>query len=191
MEEACQASAGAMAALIGAEENVVRGLAAETDVDIANLNCPGQIVISGEAERITLAVSMAKQHRHPQGRHAQRRGRVPFAADGPGVRQTRRGTDAHRPADAAVPGRLKHRRADPAGDFDEIRRTLTEQVTGTVCWTQSVEYMIDTLGCKLFLELGPDDKLAGMVNRIRKGTEVISVSDPASLAKAVERIKRA
>ena len=38
--------------------------------------------------------------------------------------------------------------------------------------------MIDTLGCTLFLELGPDDKLAGMVNRIRKGTEVLSVSRP-------------
>ena len=49
--------------------------------------------------------------------------------------------------------------------------------------------MIDTLGCTLFLELGPDDKLAGMVNRIRKGTEVLTVSDPASLKKAMYRVK--
>ena len=74
-----------MAALIGAEESVVRGLAAETDVDIANLNCPGQIVISGEAERITLAVSMAKQIGIRKADPAPGRGRVPFAAHGPGV----------------------------------------------------------------------------------------------------------
>ena len=80
---------------------------------------------------------------------------------------------------------------EPSGDFDETRRTLTEQVTSTVNWTRCIEYMIDSLGCTLFLELGPDDKLAGMVRRIRQGTEVLTVSDPASLAQAVERLKRA
>ena len=67
---------------------------------------------------------------------------------------------------------------EQAADFDEIRRTLTEQVTGTVNWIRSIEYMIDTLGCNLFLELGPDDKLAAMVNRIRKGTEVLDGQRP-------------
>ncbi len=190
MEDACAESAGAMAALIGAEESVVRGLAAETDVDIANLNCPGQIVISGEAERITLAVSMAKQIGIRKAILLQVAGAYHSRLMDPAyvklgealvhiVLQTPRF-----PVVANITG-------EPAGDFDEIRRTLTEQVTGTVNWTRSVEYMIDTLGCTLFLELGPDDKLAGMVNRIRPGTEVITVSDPASLAKAVQRIKRA
>ena len=190
MEDACAESAGAMAALIGAEESVVRGLAAETDVDIANLNCPGQIVISGEAERITLAVSMAKQIGIRKAILLQVAGAYHSRLMDPAyvklgealvhiVLQTPRF-----PVVANITG-------EPAGDFDEIRRTLTEQVTGTVHWTHSIEYMIDTLGCTLFLELGPDDKLAGMVNRIRPGTEVITVSDPASLAKAVQRIKRA
>src|SRR5437764_12455042 len=48
MDAACAATAGAMAAMIGADENAVRTLAANTDVDIANLNAPGQVVISGE-----------------------------------------------------------------------------------------------------------------------------------------------
>ena len=81
--------------------------------------------------------------------------------------------------------------ARPVGDFDDIRRTLADQVTGTVYWSLSVEYLLDTLGCNLLLELGPDNKLAGMVNRIRPGTEIISVVDPASLAQAVERLRRA
>lgn len=188
MEEACAESAGAMAALIGAEESVVRGLAAETDVDIANLNCPGQIVISGEAERITMAVSMAKQIGIRKAVMLQVAGAYHSRLMDPAyiklgeallhiVLQT-----PQFPVVANVTG-------EPAADFDEIRRTLTEQVTGTVNWTRSIEYMIDTLGCTLFLELGPDDKLAGMVNRIRKGTEVLTVSDAASLKKAMYRVK--
>jgi [acyl-carrier-protein] S-malonyltransferase len=62
MEAACQATAGAMAAMIGADESAVRQLAANTDVDVANLNAPGQIVISGEAAKVEMAVSLAREH---------------------------------------------------------------------------------------------------------------------------------
>src|SRR4051812_38659284 len=62
MEAACDATAGAMAAMIGADESAVRALAADTDVDVANLNAPGQIVISGEISKVELAVTLAKEH---------------------------------------------------------------------------------------------------------------------------------
>src|SRR3954470_996766 len=62
MDAACAATAGAMAALIGADENAVGTLAADTDVDVANLNAPGQIVISGESAKVELALSLAKEH---------------------------------------------------------------------------------------------------------------------------------
>ncbi len=190
MEEACAESAGAMAALIGAEESVVRGLAAETDVDIANLNGPGQIVISGEAERITLAVSMAKQIGIRRAITLQVAGAYHSRLMEPAYLKL---GDAltHIVLQAPKFPVVSNVDGEPAADFDETRRTLTEQVTGTVNWTRSVEYLLDTLGCNLFLELGPDDKLAGMVRRIRPGTEVVTVSDPASLAKAVERLQRA
>src|SRR5437588_5537481 len=61
MDTACAATAGAMAAMIGADENAVRALAADTDVDVANLNAPGQIVISGESAKVELAVRLAKE----------------------------------------------------------------------------------------------------------------------------------
>lgn len=188
MEEACAESAGAMAALIGAEESVVRGLAADADVDIANLNCPGQIVISGEAERITMAVSMARQIGIRKAVMLQVAGAYHSRLMDPAYVKLGEALlhivlqKPKFPVVANIAG-------EPAADFDEIRRTLTEQVTGTVNWTRSIEHMIDELGCTLFLELGPDDKLAGMVNRIRKGTEVITVGDPASLKKAVYRLK--
>src|SRR6185436_8345422 len=62
MEIACETTAGAMAAMIGADESAVRALAADTDVDVANINAPGQIVISGETAKVELAVSLAKEH---------------------------------------------------------------------------------------------------------------------------------
>ena len=190
MEDACAASTGSMAAIIGAEESVVRGLAADADVDIANLNCPGQIVISGEDERIMMAVSMAKQIGIRKAIPLQVAGAYHSRLMDPAYLKLGEALmhvvlqPAKFPVVANVTG-------EPAGDFDETRRTLTEQVTSTVNWTRCIEYLIDSLGCTLFLELGPDDKLAGMVNRIRKGTEVLTVSDPALLAKAVLRLKRA
>ncbi|MFZ9965334.1 MAG: ACP S-malonyltransferase, partial [Terrimicrobiaceae bacterium] len=62
MQEACEASTGGMAAIIGGEEDRVRELAAAADVDVANINAPGQIVLSGEASKIVMAVSLAKEY---------------------------------------------------------------------------------------------------------------------------------
>src|SRR5437016_8042437 len=62
MDEACAATKGAMAAMIGADENVVRQLAADEDVDIANINAPGQIVISGELAKVEAAVGVAREY---------------------------------------------------------------------------------------------------------------------------------
>ncbi len=189
MEEACQASLGSMAAVIGAEENAVRSLAADTDVDIANLNAPGQIVISGEAERIAMAVAMAREAGI----------RKIVTLNVAGAYHSR----LMEPAYIKLSEELLHIvfaapqfpvisnvDARPVGDADDIRRTLAEQVTGTVCWQQSIEYMVDALGCNLFLELGPDNKLAGMVSRTRREVEVLSVGDPKGVAAAVERLRR-
>ncbi|HEY0370237.1 MAG TPA: [acyl-carrier-protein] S-malonyltransferase, partial [Chthoniobacterales bacterium] len=62
----------------------------------------------------------------------------------------------------------------------EIRRTLQDQITGTVRWTDCMETLLDR-GCDSFIELGPGGVLAGLMARIRKGVEVISVSDPVGL----------
>src|SRR5260370_3536802 len=62
MDEACAATLGGMAAMIGGMENDVRRLAADEDVDIANINSPGQIVISGELAKVEAAVGVAKEY---------------------------------------------------------------------------------------------------------------------------------
>jgi len=69
----------------------------------------------------------------------------------------------------------------------EIRRTLQDQVTGTVRWLDCMERLAD-LGCDLFVELGPGGILAGLLRRTLKDMDVISVSDAESVRKCAERI---
>src|SRR5439155_3214938 len=66
MDEACDATNGAMAAMIGADESAVCALAADADVDVANINAPGQIVISGEKAKVEIAIGLAKEHGIPR-----------------------------------------------------------------------------------------------------------------------------
>jgi [acyl-carrier-protein] S-malonyltransferase len=80
--------------------------------------------------------------------------------------------------------------AQPVSSIEEIRLDLADQVTGSVRWTETIEYLIDHSGCTRFLELGPGRVIAGLVNRIRKGTEVISISDITTLQEAVEVLQK-
>ena len=188
MQEACESTEGGMAAIIGAEEQGIRDLAAAADVDVANFNSPGQIVISGEKSKIALAVGMAKEfgarkaveltvagafHSRLMESAYQRLGAV--LAETPVVMPS-----------VPVVGNVD---ALPASSPDAIRQSLADQVTGSVRWTSSIEYMIDHLGITRFLELGPGGVIAGLVGRIRKGTEVISISDAASLEAALPLLK--
>lgn len=192
MEEACERSNGAMAALIGAEENAARELAAECDVDVANLNCPGQIVLSGESTKVTLAVERAKERGIRRAALLNVAGAYHSRLMDPAYLKL--GEElVHTVLSAPKVPVISNVTAQPVptDDFDELRRTLTEQVTSTVRWQGSIEYLLDSLGCNLFLELGPGEVLAGLVRRIRKGTEVLSVGDAESLARAAERLNRA
>lgn len=192
MEDACNATVGAMVALIGAEENAARLLAADAEVDVANLNCPGQVVLSGERAKIDLALELARDR-------GIRRATLLNVA---GAYHSRLMEPAYlRLAEELLRTILKNPAfpvvsnvdALPVGanDFDGLRRQLTEQVTGTVRWTGCIEHLVDVLGCNLFLELGPGETLAGLVRRIRKDVEVISVGDADGLARAVERVRLA
>ena len=184
MQEACEATEGGMAAIIGAEEQGVRDLAAAVDVDVANFNSPGQIVISGEKSKIALAVGMAKEH------GARKAVELSVA----GAFHSRLMETAYQRLSAVLAETsivmpqvpvVSNVDARPADSPDAIRQSLADQVTGSVCWTASIEYMIDHLGITRFLELGPGGVIAGLVGRIRKGTEVISISDVASLEAAL------
>ena len=78
--------------------------------------------------------------------------------------------------------------AIPVSNPDDIRRTLADQVTGSVRWTESVEYLLDHEKVDLLVEIGPGGVLAGLVNRIRKGTPVLSISNLATLEEAITKL---
>ena len=184
MQEACEATEGGMAAIIGAEEQGVRDLAAAADVDVANFNSPGQIVISGEKAKIALAVGMAKEYGARKAVELTVAGAFHSRLMEPAYQRLSAVLAETSIVMPSVPV-VSNIDARPAGSPDAIRQSLADQVTGSVCWTASIEYMIDHLGITRFLELGPGGVIAGLVGRIRKGTEVISIADTASLEAAL------
>jgi [acyl-carrier-protein] S-malonyltransferase len=187
MDAACAATAGAMAAMIGADENAVRALAADTDVDVANLNAPGQIVISGESAKVEMAVSLAKEH-------GIRRATLLNVA---GAYHSRLMNTAYEQlgqplldAPLQMP-RFPVMSNVTGGAVDtlpEIRAALQDQVTSTVRWTECMENLLER-GCDLFIELGPGEVLAGLLRRTRKDANIVSVSDPASVHACVEKLR--
>jgi [acyl-carrier-protein] S-malonyltransferase len=189
MQEACEKTEGTMAAVIGGEENRIRELAAAAGVDVANLNSPGQIVLSGEASKIAVAVSLAKEYGARKAVELQVAGafhsRLMESAYLK-LKEALKATPFNTPTVPVVCNVDATSVNDPAS----IRRTLADQVTGSVRWTESIGYLIDHLHCGQFVEIGPGGVLAGLVSRIRKGTPVIPISDSATLATAVSALQQ-
>ncbi len=183
MDEACEQTKGAMAAMIGGDESAVQALAAECDVDVANYNSPGQIVLSGSVEGIARAVDGAKA----KGIRLARPLTVAGAYHSRLMRsaQEKLATELAGAAigSPAVPV-ISNFTAAPATDPAEVRRTLEAQVTGSVRWTESMQRLCGE-GHSLFLELGPGGVLAGLMGRIDKAATVLRVEDAASLDAAV------
>ena len=189
MEESCKATDGAMAALIGGDEEKVRELAAAADVDVANLNAPGQIVISGTSAGIDDAVAKAKDFGirraiklNVAGAYHSRL----MAAAQEKLAAELAGTAISSPAIPVVANFT----AAPVSSVEEIRSTLTAQVTGSVRWIESIQYLV-AQGHSLFVEIGPGKVLAGLVAKIAPDATVVSVEDIPSLDAAVEKLSSA
>jgi [acyl-carrier-protein] S-malonyltransferase len=186
MDEACATTSGAMAAMIGADENAVRALAADADVDVANINAPGQIVVSGERAKVEAAIALAKEH-------GIRRATLLNVA---GAYHSRLMETAYRKlGEALVHVPMKTPRFAVISNVtgggvrtpEGIRRALQDQVTGTVRWVDCME-ALGRLGCELFIELGPGGVLAGLLRRSQKDVDVMSVSDAESVRRCAEKI---
>jgi [acyl-carrier-protein] S-malonyltransferase len=187
MQEACEKSKGGMAAIIGGEENRIRELAAAADVDVANLNGPGQIVLSGEASKIALAVSLAKEYGARKAVELQVAGAFHSRLMESAYRKLKEALEDTPINEPSVPV-VCNVDAVQVSDRESIRRTLADQVTGSVRWTESIEYLLDHLHCTRFLELGPAGVLSGLVGRIRKGTPVVSLSNSANVMEAISAL---
>jgi [acyl-carrier-protein] S-malonyltransferase len=186
MQEACEATQGGMAAIIGLAETKVREICAEFGVELANLNCPGQIVISGASEKIEMACEMAKAN------GAKRALPLPVA----GAYHSRLMEGARRKLQAALANAslqqpkvtvVSNVTALPHGTPDEIRNRLIEQVTASVRWEDSMRYLLSQ-GFTRFIELGPGTALSGFLKRIDKHAEILNVCDVPSLEATVNAL---
>jgi len=187
MQEACEATTGGMASIIGLDEAVVAEVCREADVDMANLNCPGQIVISGEKEKITKAVELAK------ARGAKRA--IPLQVAGAYHSRLMISGQVKVAAELAqLPLReprvpvISNVTARPGGSVAEIKDLLTRQVTSSVRWTESMQWLV-AQGFTRFIELGPGGVLAGLMKRINKDVEMLSIGDSRSLDAALTSLQ--
>ena len=180
MDESCSVTDGSMAAIIGGDEESVRGLAKEYDVDVANLNAPGQIVISGSRDNIFSAVNKVKDFGCRMGK----------VLDVAGAYHSRLMTGAQAKLaqelesfDITIPNFpvISNVDAKSIVDIDSIRASLERQVTGSVRWNESMEFILDSNPEAIFIEFSPKPVLAGLMNRIRSEVEVLTVSGPESL----------
>lgn len=184
MQEACDLTCGGMAALVGLDESQTREVCEAADVEIANLNCPGQIVISGEAQKIAKACDLAK------AKGAKRAIALPVAGAyhsrlmASGRPKVAAMLDTMTLNEPAVPV-ISNVTALPHLSLPEIKARLAEQVTSPVRWEQSIRYLLSQ-GFTRFIELGPGTALTGFLKRIDKNAEVLNIGDVPSLEATIK-----
>ncbi len=179
MQEACDVTQGGMAAIIGLDEAPTREVCEASGVTMANLNCPGQIVISGAVDRITQACELAKT------RGAKRA--LPLTVAGAyhsplmeSAQPKLRDALACITLQASRVPVISNVTAQPHGAPADIARLLVDQVTSSVRWEASMRHLL-AQGFTRFLELGPGTALTGFMKRIDKTATVLNVADLAGL----------
>ena len=190
MQDAVPAGVGAMAAIIGLDDDRVRAVcvdAAEDQVaEAVNFNSPGQVVVAGHAEAIQRVAALAKD--------AGARRALVLDVSVPSHCALMKPA-AERLAEAmqdivintsSVPV-LHNVNVEQAGDPDAIRQYLVEQLFRPVRWVETVQ-RIAALGTQLVIEAGPGKVLTGLIKRTDKSLNALPVFDPASLENALEAI---
>lgn len=189
MKEAGERNPGKMAAILGLDEARVAEICAEATArggiaQVANDNCPGQVVISGdlpgmEAAMAALAAAGARKVAPLAVSIASHSPLMQPAAEA--LRQAIESTPIQSPH---VPI-IANTTALPLTDADAIRRELVDQLTGSVRWTASMQRAVAD-GVTDFVEVGPGDVLVGLMKRIERGANRLSVGDPAGVAAFAE-----
>lgn len=176
MQEACEATDGSMAALIGGSRESAAELALRFVLDVANFNCPGQIVISGSQAGIQSAVEaapaagfkMAKELNvagayHSRLMHSAAEKFASFLQD----------IDFRPPEIPVYTNTTGERITEP----EAIREALVKQITGSVYFEDNLKNAVQATQVTRFLECGPGGVLAGFIRRIDRNWEVIGVSE--------------
>jgi [acyl-carrier-protein] S-malonyltransferase len=177
MHEAGQTVPGGMAAIIGLDEAPLSELCAETGARIANINCPGQIVISGAEGNLNQATELAKSRGHRA---------IPLQVSGafhtslmqPAVEGMARVIARLEFKDPTTPI-IGNTTAQPLTTAQSVKEELLNQLCNCVQWQRSVEYMTGD-GVSTFIEIGPGRVLAGLIKRIDRDVKILNIGDAES-----------
>jgi [acyl-carrier-protein] S-malonyltransferase len=187
MEQAVPGGQGAMAATLGADRDALDALCRDISatvgrVELANVNCPGQIVVSGTAAGVAAVAE--------RGKEAGAKRVVPLEVSGPfhsslmqpAADKLEKELAAAEFRDAAVPV-IANVTARPVTSGEEFRRLLVRQVVSPVLWEDSVRYLIGE-GVDTFVEIGSGTVLAGLIKKIDKTVKVVSVNSADAVSEA-------
>ncbi len=185
MYEAGLRNPGGMLAIIGLDEEAVKEVCAQSGTEISNINCPGQIVVSGASQALAEANRLAKA--------GGARVLIPLKVSGafhsalmePVIAEFREilSTVRFRPPEIPV---ISNVTARPLSDVDSIRQELVKQLRSCIQWQRSVEYMIHS-GVTRFYEIGPGRVLSGLIRRINSEVPTFNVSGGEDIAELRHR----
>lgn len=179
MHEAGLKRPGSMVAVIGLEETSLAEVCRQTDTKIANINCPGQLVISGAKENLTKATDLIKAMGTYRTIPLQVSGAFHTALMQPAV-------DGMAEAIANLSFReplipiIANTTAQPLTTAEAIKKELLTQLCNSVQWQRSIEYMVND-GVSAFIEIGPGKVLTGLVKRINKEVETLNIGDAQAI----------
>ncbi|GLF90501.1 malonyl CoA-acyl carrier protein transacylase [Bacillus safensis] len=192
MNEAVPAGEGAMAAILGLDQAALLEVTKEVTesghlVELANLNCPGQIVISGTAKGVELASEKAKEKGAKRAIALEVSGPFHSALMKPAAEKFTDVLSKLDITDAKTPV-ISNVTADIVTTRDAIETKLIEQLYSPVRFEESVERLID-LGVTTFIEIGPGKVLSGLVKKVNRRLTTISVSDQETIEAAIQTLK--
>ncbi|MCC8436970.1 ACP S-malonyltransferase [Brevibacillus sp. M2.1A] len=185
MEEAVPAGQGAMAAVLNMDRAALHAVCEEVTaaghpVQLANMNCPGQIVISGSAEGVKLAGEKAKEAGAKRVLPLNVSGPFHSSLMQPAAEKLQAVLAGVTVQEATVPV-VANVTARPVSEATIIVDQLVQQVSAPVLWEDSVQWMVEA-GVTTFVEIGPGKVLAGLIKKIAPAdTTIISVQDMDSL----------
>jgi [acyl-carrier-protein] S-malonyltransferase len=175
MHEAGQITPGGMAAIIGLDEAALNEVCVQSGARIANINCPGQIVISGAEDNLTKAMDLAKA----KGAHRVIRLQVSGAFHTPLMQPAVDGMArvianlSFKPPAVPIIGNTT---AQPLATAELVKDELLRQLCNCVQWQRSVEYMVGD-GVSTFIEIGPGRVLVGLIKRIDRSVNIVNIGD--------------
>jgi [acyl-carrier-protein] S-malonyltransferase len=192
MEEAVPAGEGTMAAVLGMDEPLLASIVAKAakevaPVQLANLNCPGQIVISGAKQGVEYAAKLAKEQGAKRVIPLEVSGPFHSSLMKPAADRLAQVLNEVRMHDSSIPI-ISNVTAQPMIKKEEIKEKLIEQLFSPVRWEQSVQTMIE-LGVDTFVEIGPGKVLSGLVKKINRNVRVYAIHDEDSLATTIAALK--